>query len=76
MYTNETDKSGTLFDAIKKRYKLTSDEALAKKLETTRSAISMIRNGKRAVTAAMILRVCKATGMSLPAVERHLPQKD
>lgn len=76
MYKTETDKSGTLFDAIKKRYKLTSDGALAVKLETPKSAISMIRNGRRTVSAAMIVKVCKVTGMSLPAVQRHLAAKD
>lgn len=64
------DKSGALFDYIIEKYRLKHDGELAEKIQTQRSIISEIRNGKRHINEVMLVRICDITGMSLKKVRQ------
>jgi hypothetical protein len=61
--------SKVLLDAIKREFKLKNDAALAVFLGDTRPSISVIRNGKKKVPAALILKIHKATKWPVSAID-------
>lgn len=63
--TRENDQSGLLFDYLKERHKLKRDADLARFLGTAKSYISDIRNGRAEIGAAMLIRICEKSKISL-----------
>lgn len=69
------DKSGALFDHIKKKRKFTLDGQLAEFIGANRSEVSAIRHGKREVSPVLLVRICEKTGLSLKAAKAMIDDK-
>jgi plasmid maintenance system antidote protein VapI len=65
----------TLFDFLMKECGLRTDASLAKALEVTAPTVSRIRSGKTRVTADIILRIHKTTGLSVESIEAMIEEK-
>jgi plasmid maintenance system antidote protein VapI len=65
----------TLFDFLMKECGLRTDASLAKALDVTAPTVSRIRSGKSRVTADVILRIHKTTGLSVDSIEAMLEEK-
>jgi len=64
-----------LFDFLIKECGLRSDASLAKALDVTPPSVSRMRNGKGKVTAEIILRIHKTTGLSVESIEAMLGEQ-
>lgn len=61
-----------LFDFLIKECDLRNDASLAKALDITAPSVSRMRSGKTKVTAGIILRIHKTTGLSVETIESML----
>jgi transcriptional regulator with XRE-family HTH domain len=74
-YPNDT--SGNLFDYIKRKFDLTTDEALAQKTGLWKNDISRIRNGKRkGLTNSNKLKIHVSTKLSIAKIERLIAKEE
>jgi len=64
-----------LFDYLKKNGWGQSDYALAKRLHITPPVISRIRNGKKAISARIILAVYDNTDLSIEQIRELIGKK-
>lgn len=69
----QDDKSGGLFDHLRKVHGLTADCKLSPLVGLDAPSISQIRHGKRRLSAGNILHTHKATGMPVAEIEALLP---
>ncbi len=67
------DMSGELFDHLRAEYDLGADYKLSPLVGLDAPSISLIRHGKRRLSAANILHTHKATGMPVAEIEALLP---
>lgn len=58
-----------LLDALKEKYDLKNDAAIAKALEVAPPVISRIRNGKAKVSADIMIRVHETFGMPIADIK-------
>lgn len=58
-----------LLDALKEKYDLKNDAAIAKRLDVAPPVISRIRNGKAQVSADVIIRVHEEFGMPIADIK-------
>lgn len=65
-------KPHDLFDFLMRESDLESDAALARALGVPAPTVSKIRNGKRNVSAEVILKIHKLTGLSVETIDRLL----
>ena len=65
----------TLFDFLIKECELKNDASLARALDVTAPTVSRIRSGKSRVTADVILRIHKTTGLSVESIESMLVEQ-
>lgn len=66
------DNSGTLFDNIKRKYRVTTDTELAEIIDEHVSAISAIRNGKREISDKLLVRICENTNITLKSARAQI----
>jgi len=64
-----------LFDFLIKECGLRSDSSLANALDIAPPSVSRMRNGKSKVTAEVILRIHKTTGLSVESIESMLGEQ-
>ena len=65
----------TLFDFLIKECELRTDASLAKALDVTAATVSRMRSGKSRVTADVILKIHKTTGLTVESIEAMLEDK-
>lgn len=70
------DNSGKLFDNIKRKYRVTTDTALADIIDEHVSAVSAIRNGKREISDKLLVRICENTGITLKSARAQIAARD
>lgn len=58
-----------LLDALKEKYNLKNDAAIAKQLEVAPPVISRIRNGKSTVSAEIMIRIHETFGMPIADIK-------
>lgn len=64
------DKSGKLFDTLRKRFDLSSDVALSNATSIAATTISRIRHGTLAVSGTNKLAIYRATKMPIEEIEK------
>lgn len=62
-----------LLDAIKREFKLSSDSELAKFIGDHAAQISNFRHLKKKIGATVVLKIHKATGWPISAIEALIP---
>ncbi len=67
-----SDKSGVLFNRIMSKNNLKNDCALSAHTGIATSDISKIRNGHKAVSAEIIIKLHLLTGMSIATIYKHI----
>jgi transcriptional regulator with XRE-family HTH domain len=71
------DASGNLFNYIKRKFDLPTDEALAKKTGLWKNDISRIRNGKRkGLSNSNKLQIHNTTKLSIAKIERLIAKEE
>lgn len=70
------DRSGGLFDYLKVKLKCRTEGELAEKIGTKNSVVSEIRNDKRYVNDALLIRICNVSGISLKKAQALIEHKD
>jgi len=65
-------KPHDLFDFLMREADIKSDAGLARALKTPASTVSKIRSGKSKVSAELILRIHRLTGLSVETIDRML----
>lgn len=70
------DRSGGLFDYLKVKLRCHTDGDLAEKIGTKNSVVSEIRNDKRDVNDALLIRICNVSGITLKKAQALIAYKD
>ena len=68
------DKSGSLFNHLREKFKLPTDMALGKRINVPRYVISKIRTGKYIVSAQVKYNIHVSTGMSIKAIDKLISE--
>lgn len=65
---NEKSRAGNLVDALRKRFDIKSDAALARELDVQPPVISKLRSGYSPLGASLILRIHEHLGVPVKEI--------
>ena len=65
---NEKSRAGNLVDALRKRFDIKSDAALARELDVQPPVISKLRSGDSKLGASLILRIHEHLGVPVKEI--------
>lgn len=65
---NEKGRAGNLVDALRKRFDIKSDAALARELDVQPPVISKLRSGDSKLGASLILRIHEHLGVPVAEI--------